>query len=188
MTFPLSIPRPRRVVKALMMALVALFCIVAFAGTPSAEAKVRLLTPVLKKPPALDFVLEDLNRNVWQLSKLKGKVVVINFWAISCPVCRVEMPTLERFWKKMSRLDVQVLTIHVGHSESEVRSYVAKHNLKLPILHDPKKSIARSWGVFNLPVTFVLNPDGRVAYVAFGGRNWMNPTLARMILALQPPL
>ena len=188
MTFSLSIPRLRGVMKTLMMALVALSCVATLASVPVASAKVRLLTPVMKKPPALDFVLEDLNRRVWQLSKLRGKVVVINFWAISCPVCRVEMPTLERFWEKMSKLDVQVLTIHVGHKESEVRKFVASHKLSLPVLHDPKKDVARSWGVFSLPITFVLNPDGRVAYVAFGGRNWMNPTLARMILALQPPL
>ena len=159
--------------------------------TPSAPTwaqGVQLLTPVYKKPPALDFMLEDMNGKVWQLSKLKGKVVVINFWSISCPVCRVEMPALEQMWKKLGKLDVQVLTIHVGHRKEEVLEFMKKNNLTLPILHDPKKSVARSWGVFTEPITFVLNPEGKVAYMAFGGRNWMNPMLHRMILALQPPL
>ncbi len=149
---------------------------------------VKLLLPVSKKPPALDFVLEDLNGRVWQLSRLKGKVVVINFWSISCPVCRVEMPALEKLWKKLGKLDVQVLTIHVGHKEEEVREFIRRRNLTLPVLHDPQKSVAHAWGVFTQPITFVLNPEGRVAYMAFGGRNWLNPSIERMILALQPPL
>lgn len=155
---------------------------------PLSAYDVRLLMPMPKKPPALDFILEDLNGNVWQLSRLKGKVVVINFWAISCPVCRVEMPTLEKFWEKMSKVDVQVLTIHVGHTEEEIREFIKEHDLKLPVLHDPSKKISRSWGVFNLPVTFVLDIQGKLAYIAFGGRNWLNPEIASMIMALRPPL
>ena len=155
---------------------------------PTWAQGVQLLTPVHKKPPALDFILEDMNGNVWQLSRLKGKVVVINFWSISCPVCRVEMPALQQMWEKLGKLDVQVLTIHVGHSKEEVLEFAKENGLTLPILHDPKKSVARAWGVFTEPITFVLNPEGKVAYMAFGGRNWMNPTLHRMILALQPPL
>ncbi len=149
---------------------------------------VRLLTPIKKKPPALDFLLEDMNGKSWQLSALKGKVVVINFWAVSCPVCRVEMPTLEKFWQRMRKVDVQVLTIHVGHTEQEIRDFIRQYDLKLPVLHDPSKKISRSWGVFNLPVTFVLDTEGKLAYIAFGGRNWLNPEIASMIMALRPPL
>ncbi len=149
---------------------------------------VRLLMPIKKKPPALDFLLEDMNGKSWQLSRLKGKIVVINFWAVSCPVCRVEMPTLEKFWQKMRRIDVQVLTIHVGHTAREIRDFINEHGLKLPVLHDPSKKISRAWGVFNLPVTFVLDTQGRLAFIAFGGRNWLNPEIASMILALRSPL
>ena len=171
-----------RILAGLLLALLMLLPQVASA------VDVRLLMPIRKKPPALDFLLEDMNGRSWQLSQLKGKVVVINFWAVSCPVCRVEMPTLEKFWERMRKVDVQVLTIHVGHTVPEIRDFIREHDLKLPVLHDPSKKIARSWGVFNLPVTFVLDTEGRLAYIAFGGRNWLNPEIASMIMALRPPL
>ena len=174
-------------IMARWLALAAL--VVTLLAAPMAHAfDGRLLMPIRKKPPALDFLLEDLNGKTWQLSDLKGKIVVINFWAVSCPVCRVEMPTLEKFWEKMRKVDVQVLTIHVGHSEQEVRDFVKDLGLKLPVLHDPSKRISRSWGVFNLPVTFVLDTQGRLAYIAFGGRNWLNAEIIDMIMALRPPL
>ena len=158
------------------------------AVAPARAEGMKLLTPIHKKPPVPDFVLEDLNGNIWQLSRLKGKVVIINFWSISCPVCRVEMPALEKLWKKLGKLDVQVLTIHVGHDKKDVIEFIREHDLSLPVLHDANKSVARAWGVFTQPITFVLDTNGRVAYMAFGGRNWLNPTLERMILALRPPL
>jgi peroxiredoxin len=173
----------------LLMVLALLLAPAMFAPKPAQAMDVRLLMPVKTKPPALDFMMDDLtNGKVWRLSDLRGKVVVINFWAISCPVCRVEMPTLQEFWRRMKKMDVQVLTIHVGHTEAEVKKFVRENHLQLPVLHDPFKRVARSWGVFNLPITFVLNPDGKLAYVAFGGRNWLNPEIANMILALRPPL
>ena len=156
---------------------------------PAQAVDVRLLMPVKKKPPALDFLMDDLNSDkAWQLSDLRGKVVVINFWAVSCPVCRVEMPALQKFWRRMKKVDVQVLTIHVGHTEKEVRDFIREYGIEMPVLHDPFKRVARAWGVFNLPITFVLDPDGKLAYVAFGGRNWLNPEITEMILALRPPL
>ncbi len=172
----------------LLYLLAALMVVVSPPSAVSQAEDMRLLMPVKVKPPALDFMLEDLNGKTWQLQNLKGKVVVINFWATSCPVCRVEMPTLQKFWRRMKKVDVQVLTIHVGGSEREVRDFVKSHDLELPVLHDPFKRVARAWGVFRLPITFVLNTDGKLAYIAFGGRNWLNPEIASMIMALRPPL
>ena len=173
------------------LALLALAAIIldGLFGTSSPRAQdVRLLMPVKVKPPALDFMLDDLNGKTWRLKDLRGKVVVINFWATSCPVCRVEMPTLQEFWRRMKKVDVQVLTIHVGGTEKEVRDFVREHKLTLPVLHDEFKRVARAWGVFQLPITFVLDTNGKLAYVAFGGRNWLNPEIANMIMALRPPL
>ncbi len=188
-SFFLSIPR--LAVLPLLLAILLLVSPLPGIGLRHDDARasgVPLLMPIKKKPPALDFLLEDLNGKVWQLADLKGKVVVINFWAISCPVCRVEMPTLEKLWRKFGKMDVQVLTIHVGHTEAEIRRFVEELDLKLPVLHDPSKKISRSWGVFNLPVTFVLDTEGKLAYIAFGGRNWLNPEIIRTIIALRPPL
>ena len=171
-----------------MLALAAILLHAPFPSAPAQAQDVRLLMPVKVKPPALDFMLDDLNGRTWTLEGLRGKVVVINFWATSCPVCRVEMPTLQEFWKRMKKVDVQVLTIHVGGTEQEVRDFVRQYKLNLPVLHDPFKRVARAWGVFQLPITFVLDTEGKLAYVAFGGRNWLNPEIASMVMALRPPL
>jgi len=190
-SLPFFLPRPLLAVLPLLLAFLLLVSPLPGMGLRHDDARasgVPLLMPIKKKPPALDFMLEDMSGKVWQLADLKGKVVIINFWAISCPVCRVEMPTLEKLWRKLGKMDVQVLTIHVGHTEPEIRRFIEELNLKLPVLHDPSKKISRSWGVFNLPVTFVLDTEGKLAYIAFGGRNWLNPEIIRTIIALRPPL
>ncbi len=156
--------------------------------TAPAEASVRLLMPVKKKPRAKDFELKDLEGRAWRLSDLRGKVVVINFWATSCPVCRVEMPSLQGLWRELRKVDVQVITIHKGGSKEDIRAFADKYYLQLPILHDADEQVSRAWGVFRLPITFVLDTDGQLAFIAFGGRNWRNPQITRIIMSLLPPL
>lgn len=160
----------------------------ALAFSTSAQANVRLLMPVTKKPMGKEFALKDLQGKTWRLSDLRGKVVVINFWATSCPVCRVEMPSLQSLWRSLRKVGVQVLTIHKGGTIGEIRAFAEKYALQLPILHDADGSVSNAWGALRLPLTMVLDQQGRVAFMAFGGRNWRNPQIARIIMTLLPPL
>ena len=56
------------------------------------------------------------------------------------------------------------------------------------MLHDENENVAKAWGVAHLPVTYILNPDGTLGFIAYGARNWKNPQLLQSIMALVPTL
>ena len=152
-------------------------------------AEGSLLTPLGHKPAPLDFTLKDvMNGKPVRLSSLRGKVVVVNFWSTACPVCRAELPTMKAFWDKVKGLDVVLLTIHVGGGADKLRAFMQKNGITLPVLHDENENVAKAWGVAHLPVTYIVNPDGTLAFIAFGARNWKNPQLLQSIVALVPTL
>ena len=161
---------------------------------PRAQAEMgggrKLLLPLGSQRQApLDFTLRDVmtGREV-RLSSLRGKVVVVNFWSIACPPCRAEIDTLKELWKRLRGLDVEVITVHVGGRAEKVRAFMQEKDIDLPVLHDEFENVAKSWGALHLPVTYVLDPEGRLAFVAYGARNWKNPQMTRLLLTLVSPL
>ena len=175
--------------RAAMLMLLALVMAISTARTASAMGEGRLLTPLGHKPAPLDFTLKDVvSGKPVRLSSLRGKVVIVNFWSIACPVCRAELPTMKTFWEKLKGLDVAVLTVHVGGDAGKVRAFLQENGITLPVLHDENENVAKAWGVAHLPVTYILNPDGTLAFIAYGARNWKNPQLLQTIMALVPTL
>lgn len=160
-------------------------------GNMSAETqpKSMLMTPMGHKAAPLNFTLKDINTGKpVRLSSLRGKVVVVNFWSTACPACRAEMPTLQKLWQKMKGMDVAVLSVHIGGDAEKVRAFLKEKGVQMPVLLDDGENVAKSWGALHLPVTYVLNPDGTLAFVAYGARNWQNPQIAQMLTALISPL
>ena len=160
-------------------------------GGMSAETQPKgmLMTPLGHKAAPLDFTLKDVNTGKpVRLSSLRGKVVVVNFWSTACPACREELPTLQKLWRKMKGMDVAVLTVHIGGDAEKVRAFLKEKGVNMPVLLDDGENVAKSWGALHLPVTYVLNPDGKLAFVAYGARNWQNPQIARLLTALISPL
>ena len=144
------------------------------------------LTPVYDRPPAPDFTLTDLDGNQVTLKQFRGQVLVVNFWATWCPPCRKEMPALERGARWLERFNGRVVTINMGEKPEAVRRYLKQQPLQLQILLDPGGRTAGEWGVQGLPVTFVVDPEGRIAYKAIGAREWDDPLLLVPIRALGP--
>ena len=185
----IRMPRLSRLTK-----LAAAFLAIAMIGLPVAQparamGEGTLLTPLAHKRAPLDFTLKDvMTGKPVRLSSLRGKVVIVNFWSIACPACRAEIGTIRDFWKKVKGLDVALLTVHVGGDAEKVRAFMQKNGVTVPVLHDEGENVAKAWGVAHIPVTYILNPDGTLAFVAYGARNWKNPELLEMIIALVPPL
>jgi len=118
----------------------------------------RLRAPTLpdQAPP---LVLQGLDGATIDLADLRGKPVVINFWATWCGPCRAEMPML-RTWAA-GRDDVSFLAVSTDHDRRAVRRYASDWDLPLPIvLADPTTQAA--WGVSTLPTTVVVDAAGRV--------------------------
>jgi cytochrome c biogenesis protein CcmG, thiol:disulfide interchange protein DsbE len=115
--------------------------------------------------PAPAFSLRRLDGSgSVSLASLRGKTVVLNFWASWCEPCKREAPALERLWRRYRGRDVVVLGVDTGpDAKSDGRRFVAAHGLTYPIVFDPNALVAaNSYDVAGLPVTYVLDRRGRV--------------------------
>lgn len=120
---------------------------------------------------APDFSLETTDGQIIRLSELRGKTVVLNFWATWCPPCRAEMPTLERIAQEYADQDVILLGINLNFLDkaAEIQAFLEKYGITFPILLDRQGEVARLYEISALPTTFFIGPDGMIRYVVIGG-------------------
>lgn len=112
--------------------------------------------------PALRAV--DLAGRSVDLAAMRGRPVLVQFWGTWCPVCRMELESLQA----LSR-DRQVVTVAMqSGEESEIRAFMRKHHLNYTVIADPDGGIARRWGVSAVPAGFVIGPSGRIRFRVVG--------------------
>ncbi len=144
-----------------------------------------LLKQLSGKSTAPAFEYPDLDDKIHKLADYKGKTLVINFWATWCPPCRKEMPSMNRAWKHLKAEGVQMLAINIGEDESNVHVFQNEHPVDFPILLDPLSESLDAWRVRGLPTTYIISPNGKVAYSATGPREWDDTRILDKIIALK---
>ncbi len=112
-----------------------------------------------------DFTLKDMHNNEWTLSQLRGKIVVVNFWATWCPPCRVEMPDLDAIYTRFESQGLVVLSI-TDEEPGKVRSFLAGSGYRPPVLLDGGDAVHKQFHVEGIPATFVFDRDGKLAALA----------------------
>lgn len=117
----------------------------------------------------INFTLTGLDGRRWTLRELRGKVVMVNFWATWCPPCRKEMPDLNALYKELKDQGFVVLAISDEKAET-VRSFVAKHKVTYPILLDPADKVHKEFAVDGIPKSYVYNREGRLVAEAMDMR------------------
>lgn len=120
---------------------------------------------------APDFTLATLQGETVSLSGLRGKVVIINFWASWCGPCRVEAPALERLWQKYRDKGVVVLGVAYTDTESGARDFIAEFNQTYPNGLDLGTKISDKYHITGVPETFVVDQNGDVAQFYFAAIN-----------------
>jgi cytochrome c biogenesis protein CcmG, thiol:disulfide interchange protein DsbE len=120
--------------------------------------------------PAL--VLASVDGRSVDLSKLRGRVVLINFWATWCEPCRDEMPSLSRLRDRLKNEPFDLLTVNFGESASSVTRFMTRLGLSFPVLLDPEKKASDEWKVRGLPMTFLVDARGTVRFWTFGEHDW----------------
>ena len=148
------------------------------------------LTPISKPYAAPVLKLPDLDGQVHDLAALKGKVVLINFWATWCPPCRREMPSLERLRQRLADMGLAVLAVDVGEDADTVFAFTGQLDPApaFPMLLDRDSAAMQRWQVKGLPTTFVVDTQGRVIYRAVGGREFDHDAIVDQLRALVPAI
>jgi thiol-disulfide isomerase/thioredoxin len=145
------------------------FCLIAYVlSLPTWAADFRKVEPVA--PPAL--TARDLNGLDQDLSALKGKVVLVNFWASWCPPCRKEMPSIQRLERNMAGKPFGILSVDSGESREEAEAFLKSMPVGFTILLDPDSEEARRWKVYAMPTSFLIDKLGKVRYILSGGTEW----------------
>ena len=131
-------------------------------------------TPVGERPPAPDFTLSTLSGASLSLAELRGKVVLLNFWATWCVPCRKEMPAIEALYQRYKDRGLEVLAVSLDKgSTSGVESFVKEMGVTYRVALDPSWATARTYGVRGLPATFLIDRAGNVVMRELGERDWM---------------
>ena len=120
------------------------------------------------------------------LADYKGKVVVLNFWATWCAPCRKEMPALDRLQAEFGGENFEVVTIATGRNAVPgIRKFFEEVDVtNLPILLDPRQTLAREMSVLGLPITLILNPEGEEIARLLGDAEWDGESAKAIVAAL----
>ncbi len=116
-----------------------------------------------------DFTLKDITGHTWTLSSLKGKVVVVNFWATWCPPCRKEMPDLEILANRYKKKGLVVLAIS-NEKDEIVKAFIKKTKYTYPILLDPAGETNKAYSIDGIPKTYFYNRKGALVAQAIDMR------------------
>ncbi|MBL8036669.1 MAG: TlpA family protein disulfide reductase [Nitrospira sp.] len=134
---------------------------------------------------APNFTLQDLAGNVISLSQLRGKVVLLNFWATWCGPCRVEMPAMEQLYRTLPRGQFEILAVSTDAQGAAVtRPFQKRMGFTFPILHDSEYRVGLAYGARTIPITFMVDRQGVVRQKIFGARDWDSPEARDLIHAL----
>ena len=127
--------------------------------------------PTLIGSPAPDFTVQDADRKV-ELRDLRGKIVVLNFWATWCPPCVEEMPSLVKMQEEMKSRGVVVLAVSVDDDERSYHTFLKKNNVDLLTVRDPQQKSNELYGTFKFPETYIIDRNGVVQRKFIGPVDW----------------
>jgi peroxiredoxin len=108
-----------------------------------------------------DFTLKDLHGKKYTLSQLRGKIVLVNFWATWCPPCRMEMPDLDAIYTHFQSQGLVVLSIS-DEDAFKVSSFISRVSYHPPVLIDEGGKVGKQFHIDGIPKTFVFDRNGKL--------------------------
>jgi DsbE subfamily thiol:disulfide oxidoreductase len=140
----------------------------------------RVLYAQLFSPFAIDeligqqapsFTAFDLSGKKAPFSSLKGKPILLNFWATWCPYCREERQQLNAIHRKYKQQGLEIVAVSIDRSRETVLRYLKKMPADFTVLHDSNKEAAKLYGIYSLPTSFLIDREGVIKH-KFIGANW----------------
>jgi cytochrome c biogenesis protein CcmG/thiol:disulfide interchange protein DsbE len=132
-------------------------------SSPLEAAQVGFLAP--------DFTLSSLDFQEVRLANLKGKPVVLNFWASWCPPCKAEMSAFQEAFQEFGGSDLQIIAINATNQDSltEVTQFIEEYEISFPIPLDQSGAVSRDYLVHSLPTTYFIDRAGVIKEIIIGG-------------------
>lgn len=152
----------------------------------SAPPLTHKLTAIKKDVQAPDLRLQNMDEEIIDIKDLRGRVIVVNFWATWCPPCRREMGSLERLHQATKDKNVEIITVNIGEDLDTVFSFIGtiEPSPSFEFTFDPDAASLDTWKVKGLPTTFIINPEGKISYKAVGGREFDHPDIQEKVVSL----
>jgi len=151
------------------------------AGKPSrASATASIGVNVGLRAP--DIALPALTGETVNLASLKGKVVLVNFWATWCGPCLMEMPSMQRLYQQYHRDNFEILAVATDFEGAPVvKPYVGRLRLTFPILLDPQLQVNDLYKVTGIPTSIIIDRDGIITHKFYGSEDWDSDRSHRLI-------
>ncbi|MDD2308702.1 MAG: TlpA disulfide reductase family protein [Desulfuromonadaceae bacterium] len=139
-----------------------------------------------EKSPAPDVsVISLANGSTLKLSELKGKVVLLNFWATWCPPCREEIPSMMKLNGVMTGKPFQMVAISVDEGgQPAIESFFKESGFSLPTYLDESGASAKSYGITGIPESFIIDKEGVIVKKIIGGFAWDSPETVSFLESL----
>jgi peroxiredoxin len=152
-------------------------------GVDEAIKELDLIRPSRDKL-AEDFTVKTSDGKTFRLRDHRGRIVFLNFWATWCAPCKEEMPSMERLHREYRARGLVVVAVSVDADPGVVTPFLQEHRVSFSVGVDPKMEVAALYGVRALPVSFLVDRDGRMTAFALGPRPWDNPVAHSLIEGL----
>ncbi len=143
------------------------------AAAPAEPARdARATLPPYEGPQFPPLTLQTLDGRTLDMRDLRGKVVLVNFWASWCPPCVHEIPSMVALKQALADQPFEILAVNLAEEKPAVEAFLKAHPVNFPVLLDPSGTAVKSWRVFAYPSSYVLDRQGRIRYAAFGALDW----------------
>jgi cytochrome c biogenesis protein CcmG, thiol:disulfide interchange protein DsbE len=159
-----------------LLCLVILAAIVSLTACNKKEEAKQLQGPLQENGPAPAITVNSLNGKPLNLSDLKGKVVLLNFWATWCPPCREEIPSMMKLNGAMAGKPFQMVAVSIDEGgQPAIESFFKTSGFSLPAYTDPDNRAAKAYGITGVPETFIIDKSGILVKKVIGPMAWDSP-------------
>lgn len=148
-----------------------------------ARPEYRQGEPSLRGRPAEDFSLV-LNGKETRLSALRGKVVLLNFWATWCPPCVDEAPSLNALQRRIEPLGGTVLGVSLDEDPAAYEEFLKTYQIDFPTYRASSNQIALEYGTSMYPETYIIDQNGRIDRKVVGPQDWTSPEMTAYLNSL----